>query len=41
MYETKTWGVNSAKWEAAKLYCKNKNWEFKILTEDHIDTRNK
>jgi hypothetical protein len=41
MYETKTWGINSAKWAAAKLYCKNKNWEFKILTEDHIDTRNK
>ena len=41
MYETKTWGINSAKWAAAKSYCKNKNWEFKILTEDHIDTRNK
>ena len=34
--EVMTWGVNSAKWEAAKEYCLDRGWEFKILTEDHI-----
>lgn len=36
IYETKTWGVNEAKFKAAELYCKKKGWDFKILTEDHI-----
>jgi hypothetical protein len=34
--EVLTWGVNSAKWEAAKKACVNKGWEFKIFTEDEL-----
>jgi hypothetical protein len=31
--EVTTWGVNQSKWKAAEEYCKDRNWEFKILTE--------
>lgn len=31
-----TWGVNSAKWEAAKSVCEEMGYEFQILTEEHI-----
>jgi|TARA_Y100000114_G_C11752512_1_gene325122 hypothetical protein len=34
--EVRTWGINNAKWEAAKKVCTKKGWEFLILTEDHI-----
>lgn len=34
--EVKTWGVNQAKWEAARDYCMSKGWEFLIFTEDEI-----
>ena len=34
--EIRGWMVNSAKWEAAKEYCKDRNWKFQILTEDEI-----
>jgi hypothetical protein len=34
--EVMTWGVNQAKWKAATEYCKDRNWEFKILTEKHL-----
>lgn len=34
--EVKTWGVNQAKWEAAKKVCDKKGWEFVILTEREI-----
>lgn len=34
--EVMTWGVNSAKWSAAREYCKNRGWEFQIMTEDQI-----
>ncbi len=40
--EVMTWGVNDAKWKAAEQYCKQKGWDFIILTEDHlkiVDTR--
>jgi hypothetical protein len=30
----KTWSVNEAKWKYATEFCKDKNWEFRILTED-------
>ena len=33
--EMKTWSVNEAKWKYANEFCKDKNWEFKILTEDY------
>ena len=32
--EMKTWSINEAKWKYANEFCKDKNWEFKILTED-------
>jgi len=31
--EITTWGVNQAKWKAAEEYCKDRNWEFSILSE--------
>lgn len=34
--EVMTWGVNQAKWEAAKEYCADRNWEFKLITEDEL-----
>lgn len=30
------WEKNKCKWEAAKIYAKEKNWEFKILTENEL-----
>lgn len=30
------WEKNKCKWEAAKNYAKEKNWEFKILTENEL-----
>ena len=34
--EVKTWGVNEAKWKAAKAYCDDRKWGWKILTEDDL-----
>jgi TnsA endonuclease N terminal len=34
--EVVTWGVNEAKWKAAKQYCDEKNWQFKIFTEKEL-----
>lgn len=34
--EVKTWGVNSAKWKAAKEFAENRGWEFQILTEKEL-----
>lgn len=34
--EVVTYGINQAKWKAAEEYCKDKGWEFKILTEKEI-----
>lgn len=31
--KVKTYGVNEAKWKAAKEYCQKHNYEFKIFTE--------
>lgn len=33
LYEQATYDVNLAKWEAAKEWCKNRDWKFIILTE--------
>lgn len=30
------WIINSAKWEAAREYCADRGWTFKVLTEDNI-----
>ena len=35
--EVCTYGVNSAKWKAAKLYCLDRKWEFMILTEKDVN----
>jgi len=34
--EVMTWGVNEAKWIAAKEYCKDRGWEFMIFTEHEL-----
>lgn len=39
--EVTTWGVNSAKWDAARSYCRNRNMDFLIMTEDHLDIKYK
>lgn len=36
--EVKTWGINSAKWKAAKEFAENKGWKFQILTEKELFT---
>jgi len=30
------WGKNQAKWESATAYCKKRNMEFQIMTEDNL-----
>jgi len=32
----KTWMINQAKWKAAKEFCADRNYEFKIMTEDDL-----
>lgn len=34
--EVKTWGINEAKWKAAKEYCEDRGWKFQIMTEKHL-----
>ena len=34
--EVYTWGVNKAKWDAAEEYCKDRGWQFKVMTEKEI-----
>lgn len=34
--EVKTWGINEAKWNAAKEFCADRGWEFVILTEKQL-----
>jgi hypothetical protein len=36
MIKMRDWIINTAKWEAAKNYCVDRGWEFKILTEREI-----
>ena len=33
LYEVREWGRNTAKWEAAKKYCDDRDWDFSIWTE--------
>jgi hypothetical protein len=35
--EIATWGVNDAKWKAAKEYCADRNWEFVLITEKELN----
>ena len=34
--EVMNWGVNESKWKAATEYCKAKNWQFKVITEEDL-----
>ena len=34
--EQMTWGINQAKWEAAREYAERRGWRFEILTDDQI-----
>jgi|TARA_R100000988_G_scaffold99658_1_gene69158 hypothetical protein len=34
--EVKAWGINSAKWNAAKEFCADRKWDFVILTEQEL-----
>ena len=34
--EVMTWGVNTAKWQAAEEYCSERKWKFRIFTEQHL-----
>lgn len=34
--EVVTYGVNQAKWKYAEEYCKDRGWQFQVLTEDHL-----
>ena len=36
-----TYETNRCKWKAAVLFCEDKNWEFKILTEENLFKTNK
>lgn len=35
-FKVKTWAVNQAKWKAAKEYCNDRQYEFRILTEKEL-----
>ena len=35
-YSVRTYAVNQAKWKAAKQFCKDNNYEFKIMTEHEL-----
>lgn len=37
--EVRTWGINQAKWKAANEYCKDRGWDFKIMTEHELDIK--
>jgi len=35
-YSVKTYAINQAKWKAAREYCRDRDYEFKIMTEDDL-----
>jgi len=37
--EVFTWGVNEAKWKYATEYCKDRGWEFVIMTEVELNIK--
>lgn len=37
LMEVRTWGVNKAKWAAAKAYADSRGWRFVIMTEKEIN----
>lgn len=38
--EVFTYGINEAKWKAAEIFCKERNWVFGVLTEYDIGIKN-
>lgn len=36
VYQVKTWAVNQQKWSAARKFCDEKGWEFRIFTEEEL-----
>jgi hypothetical protein len=36
IYEVVEYAKNQAKWRAAKEFCEDRQWEFKVLTEDDL-----
>ena len=36
IYEVKEYVRNQAKWRAAKDFCEDRQWEFKVITEDEL-----
>jgi hypothetical protein len=34
--EVKTYGINEAKWKAADEFCKDRGWDFKLMTEKEL-----
>ena len=39
IYEVCEYAKNQAKWKAAREFCEDRQWEFKILTEDELGIR--
>lgn len=37
--EVKTYGINDAKWKAARKYCEDRGWKFAIMTEHHLGVK--
>lgn len=37
--EIKKWNINKKKWLYAKKFAEEKNWKFKILTENHLNIK--
>jgi hypothetical protein len=37
--EIATWGINEAKWSAAREYCLDRGWDFKIITENDLNIK--
>ena len=36
IYEVYEYAKNQAKWKAAEEFCKDRQWEFKVLTENEL-----
>lgn len=36
LYEIKEYAKNQAKWKAAEEFCKDRRWQFQILTEENL-----
>lgn len=36
LQEVMTYGINEAKWKAARAFCEDRKWKFIIMTEDEL-----